>query len=97
MKLALRLGKYNRDAYLGITHLEEASRNFYKFNLRKANPRHEVYSRNKIMHYTDVNLDRFKNHGFVNYYVKRDDDLNYNFSEEDYVNRHPHDIEDMYH
>ena len=33
------------------------------------------------MHYINVNSEKFRDHGFIDYYVCKDDNLNYMFSE----------------
>lgn len=87
--------QYNVDTYLGITDLLEVGKNFLKARQIRAQPRESAYSHHMIVHYINFNSERLRDHGFIDYYVRRDDQQNYRLSEADYENLHPHDIEDM--
>ncbi|PWA84184.1 Limkain-b1 [Artemisia annua] len=63
--------KYNIDAYLGIINVNERSRGFYRLRHLKCKPHDEVYSKQRILRYIEVNSEYQNSHGYVEYNVVR--------------------------
>ena len=88
--------EYNVEAYMRITAMNEAAKDFLKERYRDSLPRHKVFTRHRIVHYVYVYSHQFRTDGFINFAVRRDDNLDYVFREADFHLLHPQDIQDMY-
>ncbi|GKE10638.1 hypothetical protein Tco_1414189, partial [Tanacetum coccineum] len=63
---------------------------------KKRKLREEVLLPYKIQRYVEVTSERLWTHGFIEYHVVRRENKHYRFIEADYINFHPHDIDDMF-
>lgn len=79
-----------------ITAINEAAKDFLKERYIDSLPCHKVFTRHRIAHYVYVFSHQFRTDGFINFAVRRDDNLDYFFRGADFHHLHPQDIQDMY-
>nr|GFC16905.1 hypothetical protein [Tanacetum cinerariifolium] len=86
---------YDKDASIGIKHLGERRKLWYRSQIRKFSEQN-VYSTKTILGVKSVSVKKLHGYGHLEEIVmKRSDQQLYKFKEGDFVDLHMNDIEDM--
>ena len=80
--------EYKVESYMRITRMDEAAQQFFIRRYKDTAPRHQVFTRGRIIHNVYVFSNQIITDGFINFGVRRDDSLNYVFREADFHNLH---------